>query len=95
MRHPDPPYPHPLPPIRLEPIYNYLEANEDECQFTAEELMSKIEGDDPPHWKTVVAHLNAKYGDEIFIPPKKPYIVCFKNTGYKIITDSWYTEQRA
>ena len=79
--------------ICLQRIFNHLENSDEECQFTEEELMSKIEGDNPPHWKTVKARLLERYGSDIILTSKKPHIVCFKNTGYKIITDAWY-EQR-
>ncbi|GBP17824.1 hypothetical protein EVAR_7817_1 [Eumeta japonica] len=51
----------------MQYIYSYLEENSEECQFSLDELMTKIEGDYRPHIKTVKAQLLKKYGDDILI----------------------------
>ncbi|KYQ51937.1 hypothetical protein ALC60_08955 [Trachymyrmex zeteki] len=58
--------------------------------------MNQIEGDYRPHIKTVKARLLQKYGDDIIIAEtaNKCPVVCFHNTGYKILTEAWY-EQKA
>ncbi|KAK0156660.1 hypothetical protein PV327_011737, partial [Microctonus hyperodae] len=69
----------------MQYIYSYLEQNSDECQFSLDELMAKIEGDYLPHIKTVKAQLLKKYGDDILIAitANKAPVVCFRNTGFK------------
>lgn len=74
-------------------VFSYLENSDEECQFTSDELMNVIQSDNPPHWKTVKFRLLERYGSDIFITSNKSHVVCFKNTGFKIITDAWY-EQR-
>lgn len=76
----------------MQNIFHFLDDNDEECQFSLEELMNKIEGDYRPDIKTVKDRLLKKYGSDILISTsanKKP-VVCFKNTGYQILTDSWY-----
>ncbi|GBP63216.1 hypothetical protein EVAR_89483_1 [Eumeta japonica] len=51
----------------MQYIYSYLEENSEECQFSLDELMTKIEGDYRPHIKIVKAQLLKKYGDDILI----------------------------
>ncbi|KAG5897467.1 hypothetical protein JTB14_002726 [Gonioctena quinquepunctata] len=74
----------------MQSIFKYLENSSYGSQFTIEELNNEI---DPnctcPLPKTVKNLLLEKYGSDILITDKIPYIVCFKGTGHKIITDSW------
>lgn len=81
--------------IAMQYIYSYLEENSEECQFSLDELMDKIEGDYRPHIKTVKAQLLKKYGNDILIAftANKSPMVCFRNTGYKLLTDAWYNEK--
>ncbi|XP_031335335.1 uncharacterized protein LOC116165167 isoform X2 [Photinus pyralis] len=74
----------------MQCIFNYIEDSSEECQFTIEELINKIESDCRPHPRTVKQRLLEKYGDDICITANMPYIVCFKSTGHKIINDFWY-----
>lgn len=63
--------------------------------ISLDELMDKIEGDYRPHIKTVKAQLLKKYGDDIvlaFSVNKSP-VVCFRDTGYKILTNIWYNQK--
>lgn len=79
----------------MEYIYSYLEQNSDECQFSLDELMAKIEGEYRPHIKTVKAQLLKKYGDDILIAvtANKAPVVCFRNTGFKLLTEAWYNQK--
>lgn len=76
----------------MQNVYRFLESSDEECQFTMEELMEQITDDFRPHPNTVKRHLLQKYGDDIIITTCKPYVVCFKATGHKAITDSWYQD---
>lgn len=79
----------------MRAIYDYLETKDEDCQFTADELMKQWnEDEEPPVWKTIKRHLMNKYGNDIIITNMKPPTVCFKNTGYKIITDAWYQQRK-
>ncbi|KAG5886179.1 hypothetical protein JTB14_000354 [Gonioctena quinquepunctata] len=62
----------------------------EEYQFTMEELMEQIEGDSLPHPGTIRRHLLQKYGGDILVTTSKPYVICFRATGQKIINESWY-----
>ena len=77
----------------MESIYLCLEENAEECQFSLDDLLNQIEGEYRPDIHTVKTRLLKKYGDDILIveSANKPTIVCFRNTGYKLITDTWYT----
>lgn len=82
---------HPTVDEAMEKIYSFLEENAEECQFSLDELMDQIEGE-RPQLRTVKNRLFAKYGEDILIVerPFKHTIVCFKNTGHKILTSTWY-----
>lgn len=76
----------------MQCIYDYIENSDDECQFSMEQLIEQIKGNYQPEVKTVKARLIEKYGDDILFASikKKKTVVCFKNTGEKILTNSWY-----
>lgn len=73
-------------------IYDYIEENSDECQFTFKELQECIKGDFVPYPTTIKQRLQEEYGHEILIFEKQgtPCIICFRNTGYKILSKAWY-----
>lgn len=79
----------------MQYIYSYLEQNSEECQFSLDELMTKIEADYRLHIKTVKAQLLKKYGDGILIAitANKASVVCFRNTGFKLLTEAWYNQK--
>ncbi|GBP90495.1 hypothetical protein EVAR_56732_1 [Eumeta japonica] len=79
----------------MQYIYSYLEENSEECQFSLEELMTKIEGDYHPHIKIVKTQLLKKYGDDILIAvtANEAPVVCFRSTGFKLLMDAWYNEK--
>jgi hypothetical protein len=76
-------------------ILSYLKDNANECQFSLDDLMNLIEGDYRPDVRTVKSRLLKEFGDDVLIVERanKPTIVCFRNTGYKILTDAWYAEK--
>ncbi|KMQ84911.1 hypothetical protein RF55_16900, partial [Lasius niger] len=63
-----------------------------ECQFTISELMSQIEGDYHPDSRTVKERLKQKYEDDIWIfeMNRRESVVCFRNTGHKLLAEDWY-----
>lgn len=71
-------------------VCNYMEQS-DECQFSLKELMDKM-GDMAIGPKAFKQRLINKYKQDILIihHKGKPTFVCFRNTGYKILTESWY-----
>lgn len=54
---------------------------------------SKALSHSPTH-KSLMKKLKTKYEDDIIITSRrgknKPPVICFRNTGYKILTQSWY-----
>lgn len=80
----------------MEHIYVYLADHSDECQFSLEELMDQIEGDFRPEMRTVKDRLFKKYGSDIIIAEtsNRITVVCFKNTGFKILSDNWYENRK-
>lgn len=73
-------------------IYSFLAENSDECQFTISELMSQIKGDYHPDSRTVKARLKQEYEDDILIFEinRRESVVCFRNTGHKLLAEDWY-----
>lgn len=64
-----------------------------DCQFSQDEILGVITGV-KPQWRTIKAELERKYGDRLMITPgvnrfKSP-VLCFRDTGYKIINQAWY-----
>lgn len=51
----------------MEEIYSYLIENSEECQFSLEELMTKIKGEFVPDARTVKQHLLKKCGEDVVI----------------------------
>lgn len=80
----------------MEIMYNYLEENGEECQFSLGQLMDLIPEDSRPHIKTVKKRLEEKYGDDIMISQlsNRGNVVCFKNVGHKILSDNWYSNEK-
>lgn len=79
----------------LEVIFNFIK-NSDECQFSLSKLMNLIKGYVPTE-KTIKRKLKEKYGNDIILSTNKNKvcIVCFRNTGYKILTNHWYEQKNA
>lgn len=46
-------------------IFTFMENNDEECQFSLDQLMTQIEGNYIPQRKTVIQHLLDKYGEDI------------------------------
>jgi hypothetical protein len=75
----------------IQHVCNYIEGNEDQCQFTLDEIFKDYNGY-VPVFKTVRDKLLDRDGEDIIITSernKKP-IICFQNTGYSILTEFWY-----
>jgi len=81
----------------MDSIYNCLENNSDECQFSLDELINQIQGDFIPDKKTVKTHLQKRYGDNVimYVHQKQKTIVCLKDIGEKVLKDSWYQNKCA
>lgn len=70
-------------------LCDFLES-ENECQFSLNFLHEKLDGTCDE--KTLKNKCINKYGDNIIITTNcgKKSIVCFKNTGFKVLTNAWY-----
>lgn len=78
-------------------IFQVMEES-DECQWTIEELIELAGGCEyVPNEKSVKARLKEKYADEVILvnTHKRNSTVCFKHTGYKILTGAWYEERKS
>lgn len=83
--------------IAMEKIYNILESS-DECQYAIEDLIKQVQGDGYElEIKSVVARLKLKYKDDVIVSTSKKQktTICFRDTGYKILTNQWYTEKKS
>lgn len=74
---------------------NYIENNEDQCQFSLREILNGYKG----HIKTekiLKKRLIDKYGQDILIATgiNRQPVICFRNTGYTILTDNWYESKK-
>ncbi|XP_028418322.1 uncharacterized protein LOC114543611 [Dendronephthya gigantea] len=83
-----------------EKLFSYLSEN-DECQYSVDELLHKLaeylpQSKDLCSEKTLKKKLEEHFGDDVIIASRrgKTPVVCFKDTGFKILNNSWY-EQRS
>lgn len=80
----------------MEEIYLYTEGNND-CQFSMDELMAAVTGE-KLNWRTIQAKLLEKYEDRTIVKPGLNQfdvpIICFTDTGYKVLIDSWYDQEK-
>lgn len=77
----------------MENIFTFME-NQEECQFSINNLIVQIEG--VPEKKTIIKHLVERYGNKVIVSNNtKETIICYKNTGHTILTDSWYAQKRS
>ncbi len=80
-------------------LYSFLRDN-DECQYSLEELFDKL-SEYLPDSISVCSERSMKrklldhFGDDIIITclPGKKSVICFRNTGYKILSSAWYTQK--
>lgn len=76
----------------MNEIYNYMESNSD-CQFSMEDLRAAVSGQ-VPNDKTIKANLLSEFGDRVTIVSGsnhyKVSTICFRDTGLKLLSDSWY-----
>lgn len=87
--------PSPTVETAMEDIYSFLE-NTEECQFSLDELKSRIKGEYQIDSRTVKSRLLQKFGEDILIvDSSNKTTICFKNTGYKILTDNWYNTMKS
>ena len=82
-----------------EKLFSYLSEN-DECQYSVDELLRKLAEYLPQSTqlcseKTLKKKLEEHFGDNEIIASRrgKTPVVCFKDTGFKILNNAWY-EQR-
>lgn len=73
-------------------IFEYLEENKDQCQFSLRELSSLV--DDPPSDSTLKAKLQEKYKEDIVITSLvgRTPIICFRN--HAVLLESWYQNRK-
>lgn len=77
----------------MEQIYKYIEENDD-CQFTMQELKNVITTEHIPDEKTIRKRLIDRYHDDIVISTKfgSNTIICFKKMNHDILTENWYNQ---
>lgn len=75
--------------------YKYLEANREECKFSFQEIFENYDGTLPTD-KTIKARLKENFGDDIIISTRqnRNSVVCFRDSGHKILNDAWYERQK-
>lgn len=76
--------------------FTYIEENREECQFSFSEIFEGYDGELPSE-KTIKSELKLKYGEDIVVTAnrnRKP-VVCFRDTGNKILCDAWYANNRS
>ncbi|KAG5888882.1 hypothetical protein JTB14_025320 [Gonioctena quinquepunctata] len=74
-------------------IFTYLTGNSKQCKFSLNELTDQIEGEYHPDIRTVKSLFLQNYREDILILEinyQSP-VLCFWDTGYKILTENWYT----
>jgi hypothetical protein len=84
----------PLITAAIQHVYNYIEGNEVQCQFTLDEIFKDYNGY-VPVFKTIRDKLMDMYGEDVFTTSeanRKP-IICFRNTGYSILTEKKSQEE--
>lgn len=74
----------------MNKIFSFIESG-DECQFTMTDLINSVTGYVPTE-RTIKKRLIENYGDDILISVQKKKVttICFRDTGYKILTNAWY-----
>ncbi|KMQ87741.1 hypothetical protein RF55_12897 [Lasius niger] len=76
----------------MDRIYECLEENKDQCQFSLRELSNVVEN--PPSDGTIKKKLTEKYGEDIVITSLvgRTSIICFRN--HQVLLDSWYQDKK-
>lgn len=71
--------------IAMEKIYKYIEENDD-CQFSIQELKNILSTEYIPDDKTIKSRLSSHYGDNIIFSSKfgSNTIICFKKKHHEI-----------
>lgn len=61
-----------------------------------EEIFEGYKGEIPTH-KTIISKLLVKFGEDITVTTlsTKKTVVCFRKTGYKMLSKQWYTDQKS
>jgi len=82
-------------------LVQYLQGH-DECQYSLEQLHEKLrqfstDGSLNCNEKTLKRKLIHHFGDDVIITsiPGRKNVACFRDTGYKIINNSWYAARSA
>lgn len=77
----------------MEQIQCYLDQNKD-SQISLDELLEQVTGI-KPSVKTVKSRPKEIYGDRILISLVKSHksVICFRDTGDKILKETWYTSK--
>ncbi|GFX25092.1 uncharacterized protein TNCV_2752671 [Trichonephila clavipes] len=78
----------------MEQIYTHIEENDD-FQFTMQELRNAITTEYIPDEKTIRKRLIDRYHDDIVTSCKfgSNNIICFKKINHNILTENWYNQK--
>lgn len=76
----------------MEEICAFLEDSID-TQFSQDEIMNAVTGT-KPQWRTIKTELQKRYGDRVILTQGcnrfNVPVICFRDTGYKLLNDAWY-----
>lgn len=78
----------------MKQIYQYIEENED-CQFSMQELKNIPTLECIPDEKTIKARLISQYKDDIIFSSKfgANMIICFRKKHHEILSNAWYNQR--
>ncbi|GFY20941.1 uncharacterized protein TNCV_3989851 [Trichonephila clavipes] len=78
----------------MEQIYTYIEENDD-CQFTMQELRNVITTEYIPDEKSIRKRLIDRSHDDSVISSKfgSNNIICYKKINHNILTENWYNQK--
>lgn len=74
-------------------IADYIKNNEDECQFSVNEILNYYEGEKPEMTHYFKNRMIDFFGNDIVLHKSKDgLILCYKNISDKILSDCWLRE---
>lgn len=80
----------------MEHVFNYIESNLDDSQFSINEIRDAVKVDLPDN-KTIQRRIVEHYGENIIMTGTKgkQTIFCFVSTGQKILQEKWYSDRQS
>ncbi|XP_061723992.1 uncharacterized protein LOC133530150 [Cydia pomonella] len=75
-------------------IYQYLETNTEDCQFSIQDIRNAYPDVNLPTDPVIKYNLRKKYGDDILITAGNPSIICMLSNCSQMIQTSWYEARK-